>query len=161
MHQHFTTLETLIRQESLIIGIGNTLRGDDAAGLELVGLLQKQGYPATLLVGGNPENYLNKIAAVPCTNRLWVDIVHFNGTPGEWRLFSSQEIGHYAISTHNFSLELLFKYLNTIQPAEDVCLGIQPQQTSLGESLSRPVYQTIQELSTRIMEIWASHRQQP
>jgi hydrogenase maturation protease len=147
-------LREIVQKHPLIIGIGNPLRGDDAAGIELVQRLQAQGYPHTLIVESNPENYLQRIAGMPGEVRLWVDIVNFAGEPGSWRIFSHSEIGHFAISTHNFSLELIFDFLHALRPVPDFCLGIQPEQTALGASLSPVVRKTIGELTQLIGTIW-------
>ncbi len=147
-------LQRIIQKRPLIIGIGNPLRGDDAAGIETVKTLHSNGYPHTLIVGSNPENYLQRIAEMPGEARLWVDIVNFAGEPGSWRIFSRNEIGHFAISTHNFSLELIFDFLQSLHSVPDFCLGIQPEQTALGTSLSPIVRKTIKELTQLIVTIW-------
>ncbi|GAB4328441.1 MAG: hypothetical protein Kow0037_02750 [Calditrichia bacterium] len=149
-------LAEIIGQVPLIIGIGNTLRGDDAAGTALLDLLDALGYPHLFDCGANPENYLYKIAGYPAKCRLWVDAIQFRGKPGEWKIFNRDEVAVYDISTHNFSPDLLSRFLENIKPATDFFLGIQPLQMQLGAPLSPDVKQTIDWLSRTIIQIYRS-----
>lgn len=149
-------LAQLIAQIPLIIGIGNTLRGDDAAGIALLEQLEKLGYPHSFNCGANPENYLYKIAGYPAKYRLWVDAIQFRGKPGEWKIFNRDEVAVYDISTHNFSPDLLSCFLENIKTATDFFLGIQPLQMQLGTPLSLEVKQTVDWLSRTIIQIYRS-----
>ena len=146
-------LPEILAQHPLIIGIGNELRGDDAAGIELVRRLDQAGYSPTLLVYTNPENYLRRISQIPHTVRLWVDIVHLVGRPGEFRILQAEEIDQVAISTHNFSLTVVFRFLQETHPADDFLLGIQPKSTELGAALSQEVSQSISAIARFILEV--------
>ncbi len=134
-------------QQPLIIGIGNRLRGDDGAGVILAEELAAGGYSPTLIVHGTPENYLRKIAEMSETLRLWVDVINWNASPGEFRVFTLEDIGQYAVSTHNFSPVVLVEYLNSMKAVPDVFLGIQPRSLSLGSELSGPVARTVRHLT--------------
>ena len=136
----------ILKKQPLLIGIGNTLRQDDGAGVYLTQSLIDAGYSKALVVHSNPENYLQKINSINTEFRLWIDVVNWSAEPGEFRLFSLDEIDHIAISTHNFSLTVLINYLNQIKPAKDYLLGIQPVSIQLGEGLSLPVANTIDQL---------------
>jgi len=119
---------------------------DDGAGVYLTQSLIDAGYSKALVVHSNPENYLQKINSINTEFRLWIDVVNWSAEPGEFRLFSLDEIDHIAISTHNFSLTVLINYLNQIKHAKDYLLGIQPVSIQLGEGLSLPVANTIDQL---------------
>ncbi|GAB4377405.1 MAG: hydrogenase 3 maturation endopeptidase HyCI [Calditrichia bacterium] len=140
----------LIKQYPLIIGIGNTLRGDDGAGVILVERLIARGYDNALVVHSTPENYLRRIAESSANLRLWVDIINWGGKPGDWRILDHQEIGNYAISTHNFSPVVLLEFLKEWKDIPDYFLGIQPRSTNLGEGISEEVSLTINKLSDLI-----------
>lgn len=140
-------LAQIVQLRPLIIGIGNELRGDDAAGILLVQNIQKLGYPYTLVVGGNPENYLQKIIAMPAESRLWIDTINWGATAGQIKIFQPEEITHFAISTHNFSLALITKFLNESRAIPDFFLGIQPQSLDLGSELSKPVLKSVHRLT--------------
>jgi len=145
-------LAQIIQMKPLIIGIGNELRGDDAAGILLVQNIQKLGYPYTLVVGGNPENYLQKIMAMPGESRLWIDTINWGAVAGEVKIFQSEEIKHFAISTHNFSLAIITKFLDEFRSIPDFFLGIQPQRLDLGSELSKPVLKSIDRITKIISQ---------
>jgi len=136
-------LNEILLKTPVIIGIGNEMRGDDGAGIEIIKRLQKNGISNTLAVYSTPENYLHKIAIMPGNVRLWIDIINWNGEPGETKIFDTDTISHYAISTHNFSLVVIINFLKEIKNVKDYFLGIQPQNLTLGDPISRPVSKTV------------------
>ncbi len=144
MDEQLTKLKKILKSTPLIIGIGNELRGDDAAGIVLVEKLQEGGYPTALNVYGNPENYLRKISEMSGKSRLWIDIINWGGKPGEFRIIESGEINHFAVSTHNFSPVVLFSFLKEFRDIPDYFLGIQPESMQLGRPVSPGVEKTIQ-----------------
>lgn len=136
-------LNEILLKTPVIIGIGNEMRGDDSAGIEIIKRLQKNGISNTLAVYTTPENYLQKIAMMPGNARLWIDIINWNGEPGETKIFDTDTISHYAISTHNFSLIVIINFLKELKNIQDYVLGIQPQNLTLGDPISMPVAKTV------------------
>ena len=144
-------LNNILSMKPAIIGIGNELRGDDAAGILLVQKIQDSGYQNSIIVYSNPENYLNKIANIRCNARLWIDVINWGAEPGDYKIFSTDEIGQYAISTHNFSPIVLVDYLNSLKDIPDFFLGIQPQKMGLGAKISVPVQDTVTKIANFII----------
>ncbi len=136
-------LNEILLKIPVIIGIGNEMRGDDGAGIEIIKRLQKNGISNTLAVNSTPENYLQKIAMMPGNARLWIDIINWNGEPGETKIFDTDTISHYTISTHNFSLVVIINFLKDLKNVQDYFLGIQPQNLTLGDPISKPVAETV------------------
>lgn len=136
-------LNEILLKTPVIIGIGNEMRGDDSAGIEIIKRLQKNGISNTLAVYSTPENYLQKITMMPGNARLWIDIINWNGEPGETKIFDTDTISHYAISTHNFSLIVIINFLKELKNVQDYVLGIQPQNLTLGDPISMPVAKTV------------------
>ncbi len=139
-------LSKILSLSPLIIGVGNELRGDDAAGVEIIQRLKRLGYNNTLTVYSTPENYLQKISSTPGNIRLWIDIINWNAPAGDVRIFTIDEIGQYTISTHNFSPLVLVQYLQRLKNIPDYFLGIQPLDLTLGNKISPPVQKTIDKL---------------
>jgi hydrogenase 3 maturation protease len=148
----FKQIKQIISTIPIIIGIGNELRGDDGAGIILVQKIQTAGYKNAIIVGGNPENYLQKIIAMPGESRLWIDAINWGSPAGQIKIFSPEEIKHFAISTHNFSLAIITKFLNESRPLPDFFLGIQPANLELGKSMSAPVNNTVNQLAELMIE---------
>jgi hydrogenase 3 maturation protease len=145
-------LNHILSMKPAIIGIGNELRGDDAAGILLVQKIQNSGYQNSIIVYSTPENYLNKIAKIRCDARLWIDVINWGARPGAYKIFDVDEIGQYAISTHNFSPIVLVDYLNSLRYIPNYFLGIQPQKMGLGDKISTPVRDTITKIATFIID---------
>jgi hydrogenase 3 maturation protease len=140
------TLYSILALQPGIIGIGNELRGDDGAGVEIVSKLLDMGYPHALAVYDTPENYLQKIVAMDVKSRLWVDVINWESIPGKYRIFLPHEIHHFAISTHNYSPTVLLEFLKPLKPLPDYFLGIQPLNMSLGAKISDVVQATIDDI---------------
>ncbi len=87
---------------------------------------------------------------MPGESRLWIDTIHWGAKAGKIKIFQKEEITHFAISTHNFSLSIITKFLEEFRSIPDFFLGIQPLRLDLGSELSKPVLQTINRL-TRII----------
>ena len=131
-----------------ILGVGNRLRGDDAAGCLVCDELQGNGgssIPPDVLVldcGSVPENYVQPVADVHPTRILVVDCCDYGAKPGEFGLFSRAEIDQLSyglLSTHTLPLTLTMEMLSLQTGATIELLGIQPERIEFGEDLSESV----------------------
>lgn len=130
----------------VIAGIGNDLRGDDRAGLEVVRRVCDAGgddwpYPQCLLVEAQnaPESHAGPMRRFAPDLVLFVDVAWLGLPPGSVRLIPWEETTGLSASTHTFPLHLLARYLHREAGCDVLLLGIQPQSLELGEALSSPV----------------------
>ena len=145
-----TQLKDVPFQDALIVGVGNTLKGDDGAG-PLVCHELKAILPDHVIDAGTvPENYIGKIIKKAPQVLIIIDAIDHNAQPGDIRVFRADEINSMAISSHSLSLDLFVEViLNDISP--DVYLvGIQPQHISLGRPPSPEVSRSVQMLVSLI-----------
>jgi len=153
-------LKEKMRGKIAIVGIGNTIRGDDGAGPELIerlGKTQLTTHDKQLLLidaGEVPENYLSKIVEFNPETILLIDAVDFNESPGKIKLVEQDEIINTGFSTHNSSLVLVINYLRNEIEADILFLGIQPKGTALMAGLSEPVEASVSEIEDAILECW-------
>jgi hydrogenase 3 maturation protease len=92
--------------------------------------------------GSTPENYVQPIAEKKPDRILIVDCCEYGAQPGDFRVFGRSEIDQLSyglMSTHTLPLTLTIEMLSQETDARIELLGIQPQQTELGEDLSEPV----------------------
>ncbi len=92
--------------------------------------------------GNTPENFLQPIADRKPTRILIVDCCSFGGEPGEFRLFSREEIEQLSyglLSTHTLPLNLAVEMLALETKASIELLGIQPQQMEFNTDVSPAV----------------------
>lgn len=137
---------------TVVVGVGNRLKGDDAAGPAVVDLLAAQRTVACIDAGVAPENHLEKIVALKPDTVLLVDAVHFGGKPGEARLFEAEQIGPGGLSTHGLSLQMTCEYLGARRPVRIFLLGIQAGSADLGQGLSPPVERATREIARAIAD---------
>ncbi len=140
---------------TVVMGVGNRLRGDDGVGPYVIDRLQ--GRTAALLFdcGTAPENYVGVVVAARPDRLLLIDACDFGGQPGEFRFFGRKEIQRFAtglVSTHTLPISLTVVLIEQQLGRGVECrrselssslvvalLGIQPRQVDFGEGLSADV----------------------
>ena len=140
-------LASRLEQGAVVVGVGNDLRGDDAAGALVARKLAASGRgPAAVDCGDTPENYLGPILRSRPTQVVFCDAVDFGGAPGEVRVIETSALGAPTVSTHGASLALLAKVLRA-EGVEDVfVIGIQPAHTAFGSGCSRQVAAAVEQV---------------
>lgn len=123
----------------LILGIGNRLCGDDAAGSILAERLVERVNVPVIDAGDVPENYLGPIEASSADLVLVLDAADLGASPGALSLVEMERLKEIGISTHSSNLALLFKAIPEDARPDALLLAIQPGQTEAGLGLSRSV----------------------
>ncbi|MBL7076556.1 MAG: hydrogenase maturation protease [Kiritimatiellae bacterium] len=151
-------LAALLQRDACLVGVGNRLKGDDAAGPLLVDALGSVPGVLCLDTGVAPENYLEQIVATGASIVVIVDAMDVGEAPGSVRLFEGASLTG-GLSTHALSLELVTDYLRARGVAEVWLLGIQPEHIGLDAELSSPVRCAINEIAAAVSgragdEVW-------
>ena len=142
----------------VIVGIGNTLKGDDAFGPSLVGRLKNEKIRAICIdVGTSPENYADKIIKEKPDIVLFVDAASIDLKPGEYRLLRPDEILKSGFTTHDMSPGMFIEYLKKMTNAEIFLLGVQPENISFGSEMSKPVKKTLEDVLKTFKELCTKH----
>ncbi|MBC7120541.1 MAG: hydrogenase maturation peptidase HycI [Candidatus Methanosuratus sp.] len=126
----------------VIAGVGNRMRGDDAAGCSAARMLRRKLKRDVLVMdcGAVPENFTSEMKRFQPSHILFIDAVDMGLDPGEFRLIDGGELIERSLSTHKQSLRLLFAILREGIPGVKIkLLGIQPKTIDFGKGLSRPV----------------------
>ncbi len=154
--------EKLLRQISdmkkvAIMGVGNDLRGDDAAGLEVVRTLKLSSDFKNIIqiidAGSVPENYSELIREFRATHLIIIDAAVMNGYPGEIRLIDEDQIGDVFISTHRLPLNLLSTFLKNSTGTKTIFIGIQPKSVGFGETITEEVSQSVKLVVALLKEV--------
>jgi hydrogenase 3 maturation protease len=141
---------------TLIVGIGNTLKGDDGAGPLVCEKLQGMGVAVELIDAGTvPENYIQRIIKKAPENLLIIDAVDFGAPPGTIRVFSPEQLNAHAFSTHTLSPHLFVEMVRRDLEVNVYFAGIQPAQMQFGCSVSADVAEAIQQLCGMLAEIFS------
>lgn len=137
---------------TLVIGLGNPLRGDDGAGLAVAQALRAEGAPAVeiaeLYAGG-----IRLLEALPGHERAVIVDAMLTGTcaPGTVRCFDLDDLPatRYVASTHDLDLRTALELgrLAGLQlPSRILVWGIEVQEVArLQEGLSAPVARGVAE----------------
>ena len=139
-------------QPVILVGIGNRLKGDDAAGPEVIDRLRGQCSLAAYDAGTTPENLLGPLCRLRPKTVVLIDAVCFSDRPGMIRWFESNELAEVDISTHSMSPKLLIDTLRRRSGAAVYLLGIQPRQTAFGQPPSAECRQAVEILSHFLLE---------
>ncbi|NQT02661.1 MAG: hydrogenase 3 maturation endopeptidase HyCI [Planctomycetes bacterium] len=148
-------LNILRNSTTVIVGIGNTLKGDDGAGPLVCEQLKHAKVSADLIDAGTvPENYIQPIIKKAPQNLLVIDAIDFGATPGTIGIFEPEQLSSHVISTHSLSPRLFVDMVCQDISIDVYFVGIQPAQIQLGQSISQQVSLAIKQLSQTLAEIF-------
>jgi hydrogenase maturation protease len=149
--------------KTLILGVGNVLLADEAAGPETVRRLEAQSAPdgsIEFLDGGT----LSFTLAAPigdCRQLVVVDAAAMGEAPGTVRVFEGEamdrQLARHATSVHEVSLSELLDMarLTDTLPPRRALVGIEPQLVDWGDGLTPAVESAIPLAIARIRELLA------
>jgi hydrogenase 3 maturation protease len=146
-------LRRRMKGKVLLIGAGNTLRGDDGAGPALVALLEGKVQASLIDAGEAPENYTGRIIAVAPDTIVFVDAADYGAQPGDVVILEPEEISGCGISTHQMPLSVFFKYICQNCRADIFALGIQPAQIGFGDPMSLDVASSVEALASLLQDV--------
>jgi hydrogenase 3 maturation protease len=154
--QFFEQLNNLRSSKTLIVGIGQILKGDDGVGPIVCRQLRQAKVCAELIdVGTAPENYIQPIIKKAPQNLLIIDAIDFGAPAGTIKIFKPEQLNSSVISTHTLSPRIFADMVGREIETQVFFVGIQPAQTKLGQSLSPAVNQAVQLLVKHLIEIFA------
>jgi hydrogenase 3 maturation protease len=136
-----------------IIGIGNPLRSDDAAGVLVArrladsGLLRDLDSVLVVEAGHAPENATAGLRRFGPQLVLLIDAAEMGETPGTIGWIRMEDIDGMSASTHTLPLSMLAKYLVLELGCDVKVIGIQPQSTEIGGPVSREVLDAVNEIA--------------
>ena len=142
----------ILKGKVVIVGMGNTLRGDDGFGPVLIGRLKGYVDAVCIDAGSTPENHIGSILKEKPDTILIVDVVHLGLKAGEYDVLTKSDILRCGFSTHDISPNTFIEYLEKKTDASIYMLAIQPQVLDFGDDMSDIVKKKLDELSGLIVE---------
>lgn len=160
--QLFEQLNKLRGSKTVIVGIGNTLKGDDGVGPLICQQLQLSKVCAEIIDAGTvPENYIQRIIKKTPQNLLIVDAIDFHAAPGTIEIFRPEQLNSSVFSTHTLSPRLFAEMVSRGIEVDVYFVGIQPAHTRLGDPLSPQVCQAAQQLVQTLIDVFPPIRSVP
>ncbi|MGB8980563.1 MAG: hydrogenase 3 maturation endopeptidase HyCI [Anaerolineales bacterium] len=150
--------ETAKSARVAIVGIGNNLRCDDAAGMLIAGALSQHGFATNtdriLIVeaGQAPENATADLRKFAPGLVLLIDAAEMGQQPGAARWIPMDQIDGMSASTHSLPLSMLAHYLTLELNCTVALLGIQPGSNEVGDTLSPEVLEAVHRIVDGIDE---------
>ena len=136
-------------QKIVVVGIGNAMKRDDAAGLSVVDNMLGRVDETVKLIRAEtvPESFTATVRRANPSHVLLVDAGEFGGAPGEGRLVEAHETDGLSISTHNLPLKILAAFLQETTDAKVALLAIQPKIVEFGQGMTPELVEAAHEIS--------------
>lgn len=148
---------------TLILGLGNPLRGDDGIGPAVVEWLHRQGLPPdTVAIDGGTGGLDLVLTMMGYRRVLIVDAAELGCAPGAWRCFRPDpariETAEPTLSMHQAGLAeaLALAAALHILPEEVIVFGVQPAQLDWAPGLSAEVRAVVPVVGQEILHCLAS-----
>jgi len=125
--------------KALVVGIGNELRGDDAAGLAVARLVAEREACPVIIAEDVPENYLGPMQQAGADTVIFCDAVDLGAQPGAIAVLDIEELAGASVSTHNASLRLVARCLRAGGVQRVLVAAVQPRSLHWGAELSDEV----------------------
>lgn len=142
----------LLKGKVVIVGIGNTLRGDDAFGPLLVSALKDKTDAICIDAGTAPENYVGKIVRESPDTVLVADVIDGGLRMGDFEILDKSEILQTGFSTHDLSPKMVIEFIEDQTRAQIYMLGVQAKHLNIGDAPSTEVLQALKTIETLITE---------
>jgi hydrogenase maturation protease len=144
---------------TLVIGLGNPLRGDDGVGVRVAHLLATQPLPPNVEVLDGGTQGLGIVNQIEGRRRVvFVDAADVGRSPGEFACFSLDEaqlLGddrHLTIHAAGLRDALLLGQALDILPEEIIIFGVQPANLDWDSALSPEVEASLPKLIAAVLE---------
>ena len=138
-----------------VVGVGNTLRGDDGAGILVVRALAErlQGAPDVLLIDGStaPENFTGPLRRFRPDLVIEIDAAHLQQPPGTVAWVDWRDADGMSASTHTLPPSVLAGFLLADIGCRVSLLGIQPATLEMGDGMSPEVASAVGRLAEQIV----------
>jgi hydrogenase 3 maturation protease len=144
---------------TIVLGIGNWLGGDDAAGTCLVDMLNQRQHKAktlhsrettTIDAGTAPESYTSVIRRQRPDLLILVDAADMGLPPGALRTIPPEKISILCFSTHSMPLPMFVSYVQEFC-GKILVIGVQPERMETGRPISKAVRTSVKELAEAIL----------
>ena len=148
----------------LVLGVGNSMKGDDGVGPRVAGRLSAVREAsagrlegdgpvrvAALDCGVTPENYTSVVRRLRPALLLIVDAADMGLAAGECRIIPAERVGALGLSTHSMPLSLFMTYVSDLA-SRIVLIGVQPRLMALGTPMSSEVAEAGDRLAALIAQ---------
>ena len=134
----------------ILMGIGNTLRGDDGIGSIIAQSFKDRDW-LSIDCGVVPENFTSIIKKNRPNLVVLIDAVEMDLKSGEFRIISPDRINALHLTTHSMPLSFLISYLKEYAQ-ELIFIGIQPEVINYSNSVSPNILKSSEKITKILKE---------
>jgi hydrogenase 3 maturation protease len=136
-----------------VVGVGNPLRGDDAAGCLLAQRLR--GSPGLQVIEAEevPESYIGDIVAARPDTVAFVDATDLGASAGAIAVLDQRDVALFAPTTHRLPLSLVMDVVRCRTGANVFLIALQPSRTGFGMPVSHGVVAGVELLASLLSEL--------
>jgi len=138
--------------ECAVLGVGNSLKGDDGVGSIIAGRLKNVEPLYVIDTGTVPENFIGKVLSTKRNVLVFIDAMDFGEKPGSYKFFGIEDIDDGDISTHAPSLSYMLEIFKGGGEIQAYVIGIQPETIELGEKISKRVEAAAKDITDIFIE---------
>ena len=159
----------LSAENTLVLGIGNSLLSDEGLGIRMLDYLRRHfpELPNVTYLDGGTLSFTLAPWIEEADRLIVIDAAELKAAPGTIKVFEGEEMDRFSCKTkrsvHEVSLGdlLAIAHLTGFLPENRILLAIQPQKIDWGTCLSNPVKRALPlaaERITRQLHEWSSDR---
>lgn len=137
----------------VVVGVGNPLRGDDAAGCLVARRLQ--GTPGMSVIDAEevPESFVGDIAAAKPGTVVLVDAVDLEREPGAVAVLEKEQVAAYAPTTHRMPLSLVMEVAHRRTGADVFLIAVQPSRLAFGAPVAPEVSESVERIAALLLRL--------
>jgi hydrogenase 3 maturation protease len=128
----------------VVVGVGNPLRGDDAAGCLVARRLRGAEGARVIEAEEVPESFVGDIAAAMPDVVALVDAVDLGAEPGAVAVLEREQVATYAPTTHRLPLSLVMEVVQRRTGADVFLIAVQPSRLAFGAAVSPEVSESVE-----------------
>ena len=147
-----------LRGRVVVMGMGNPMRGDDAAGSLVAQRIEESPGVSAIDAEVVPENYLSLVVDRRPDTVVLIDSMELGSAPGSVAFLDRDQIAGYGPTTHRVPMSLLMSVLERETGARVFAIGIQPAHTEFLNPVSDAVLASIDEIAGMLNHALAGNR---
>jgi hydrogenase 3 maturation protease len=140
-----------------LVGVGNELYGDDAAGVKIVRTLRHRLPQISSVIildaGPSPESFTGVIRRFAPGLVVIIDAADMGEPPGTIQWIEWQQVTGLSAATHRLPPTVLAKFLMKDVSSRVVLLGIQAATVEFDQPISKPVKNAIRNIINSLFQI--------
>jgi hydrogenase maturation protease len=142
----------------LVVGIGNSLRADDALGSKISETIKTQISLKVISAEPSLENYTSSIKKADSDFILFIDAAEIPPDK-QFAYFFAQDLANISLHlTHDTSLKTTLEYLQKEKPSDILILGIKGYNYDLGGQMSEPAQRTEKIIENFFIKNFPAHK---